>query len=64
MLFKRIVEQEQKSAEQDETECKVAIQRLDQRLTSLERILAEAVSSGVKAGGSGSATSLPAPEPP
>ena len=61
-LFKRIVEQEQKSPEQDETECKDVIKRLDQRLASLELILAEAVSSGVKAGTSGSATPQSVPE--
>ena len=55
-LFKRIVEQEQKSPEQDEIECKEAIQRLVQRLASLEQILVEAASSGLKNGASSSAT--------
>ena len=63
-LFKRIVEQEQKYPEQDEIECKEAIQRLVQRLASLEQILVEAVSSGLKDGASCLATPLPVSEQP
>ena len=64
-LLERVVEQEKKSAGgETHAEQSVMLQCLDQRLASLERILAEAVSSGVKAGVSGSATPLLVQEKP
>ena len=64
-LLERVVEQEKKSAGgETHAEQSVMLQCLDQRLASLERILAEAVSSGVKAGVSCSATPLLVQEKP